>query len=87
MNRIAFTPEAWEDYEYWERQDKKTLKKIKKLIKELQRHPFEGEGQPEPLTGNLSGCWSRRIDHANRLVYQVHGDYVSITQMRTHYGQ
>ena len=87
MNKIGFSPAAWEDYEYWERQDKKTLKKIKRLIKELQRHPYEGEGKPELLKGNLSGSWSRRIDEGNRLVYQVVGDTVIIEQLRTHYGE
>ena len=87
MNKIGFSPVAWEDYEYWEKQDKKTLRKVKRLIKELQRHPFEGEGKPEPLKGNLSGSWSRRIDESNRLVYQINGDTVIIEQLRTHYGE
>ena len=87
MNKIGFSPAAWEDYEYWEKQDKKTLKKIKRLIKDLQRHPFDGEGKPEQLIGNLSGSWSRRIDDFNRMVYQVSGDTVIIEQLRTHYGK
>ena len=86
MNKIGFSPVAWEDYEYWEKQDKKTLKRIKRLIKELQRHPYEGGGKPEPLKGNLSGSWSRWIDECNR-VYQVIGDAVIIEQLRTHYGE
>ena len=87
MNKIGFSPAAWEDYEYWETQDKKTLKKIKILIKELQRHPFEGTGKPEQLSGNLSGSWSRRIDKYNRMVYQASGDTVIIEQLRTHYNE
>jgi toxin YoeB len=85
LNKIGFSPEAWEEYEYWEHQDKKTLNKIKKLIKEIQRHPFEGTGKPERLTGNLSGSWSRRIDEYNRMVYQVLEDTVIIEQLKTHY--
>lgn len=87
MYKIGFSPSAWEDYEYWERQDKKTLNRIKKLIKELQRHPLEGTGKPERLSGSLSGSWSRRIDEYNRMVYQVINDVVLIEQIRTHYGE
>ena len=87
MYKIGFSPAAWEDYEYWERQNKKTINKIKILIKELKRHPFEGTGKPERLTGVLAGSWSRRIDGYNRLVYQVVGDVVIIEQLRTHYGE
>lgn len=85
MNKISFTPEGWEDYEWWDNQDKKTIKKIKRLIKELQRHPFEGEGKPEPLVGDLTGLWSRRISKADRMVYRVEKDVVTIHQLRTHY--
>lgn len=84
--KIEFTPDAWEDYEYWEGQDKKTLKKIKKLIKELQRHPETGEGQPERLRENLSGLWSRRVNQQDRLLYEIHAERVTIIQLRTHYG-
>jgi len=87
MFKIGFSPAAWEDYEYWERQDKRTLSKIKKLIKELQRHPYEGTGKPERLSGNLAGSWSRRIDGHNRMVYQVSDDVVLIEQLKTHYGE
>ena len=87
MYKIAFSPAAWEDYEYWERQNKKTINKIRILIKELQRHPFEGAGKPERLTGILAGSWSRRIDGCNRLVYQVVDDVVFIEQLRIHYGE
>ena len=87
MMTIEFTPTAWEDYEYWETQDKKTLKKIKRLIKDLQRHPETGEGHPEQLKENYSGFWSRKINEQDRLVYRIHADRnsVTITQMRTHY--
>jgi len=68
---LTWTQAAWEDYLYWQSQDKKTLKKINKLIAAMQREPFEGIGAPEPLIGNLSGYWSRKIDQKNRLVYAV----------------
>ncbi len=69
--KLAWTDEAWEDYLYWQNQDKKTLKRINKLIKATKSMPFEGIDKPEPLKENLSGFWSRRIDDANRLVYAV----------------
>ena len=78
--------EAWEDYVYQQTQDKKTLKKINTLIKDIDRNGYEGIGKPEPLTGNLSGYWSRRIDEKNRLVYKIVGDTIHIAQCRTHYG-
>jgi toxin YoeB len=87
LYKIGFSPAAWDDYEYWERQDKKTVNRIKKLIKELQRHPFEGTGKPERLSGSLSDSWSRRIDGDNRIVYQIADDIVFIDQLRTHYGE
>jgi toxin YoeB len=68
---IRFTPAAWDDYTYWQGQDKKTLKRINLLIEAARRDPFVGIGKPEPLLGNLSGYWSRRIDEVNRLVYAV----------------
>ena len=85
MSQIQFTPSAWDDYVYWQSQDKKTLKRINMLIKTLVRTPFEGEGKPEELRGDLSGKWSRRIDDKNRLVYVVEDDTVTILQCRTHY--
>ena len=69
--QLCWTQDAWDDYLYWQKEDKKTLKRINTLIKEVMRSPFEGIGKPEPLRGNLSGLWSRRIDSANRLIYQV----------------
>ncbi|MGH8154933.1 MAG: Txe/YoeB family addiction module toxin [Rhodanobacteraceae bacterium] len=80
----AFTPSAWEDYDYWLSQDRKTLKRINKLIEGCLRTPFEGIGKPEPLTGELHGYWSRRIDEKNRLVYGVTATTVVILQCRDH---
>ncbi len=72
MSRLlTWTDEAWADYLYWQNQDKKTLKRINKIIEDIKRSPFEGIGKPEPLKMNLSGFWSRRIDDTNRLVYAV----------------
>lgn len=67
---ILWDDDAWDDYLYWQTQDKKTLKRINALIKEIERTPYEGIGKPEPLKGNLSGWWSRRIDEKNRIVYR-----------------
>ncbi len=85
-NRIlAWTNEAWDSYIYWQTQDKKTLKRINKLIKATQSNPFQGIGKPEPLKENLSGFWSRRIDDTNRLVYAVDDNYLTIISCRFHY--
>jgi len=83
--KLAWTEEAWKDYIYWQTQDKKTLKRINKLINDTMRKPFEGIGKPEPLRENLSGFWSRRIDDTNRLVYAVDDDFVTIISCRYHY--
>jgi toxin YoeB len=86
MNRkLAWTDETWKDYIYWQTQDRKTLKRINKLINGAMRHPFEGIGKPEPLRENLSGFWSRRIDDTNRLVYAVDDEYITIISCRYHY--
>jgi toxin YoeB len=82
---IMWTAEAWDDYVYWQRQDKKTLKRINQLVKDTQRTPFEGIGKPEPLKANLTGFWSRRIDEANRLVYEVTDAQINIVSCRYHY--
>ena len=79
--------DAWEDYVYWQTQDKKTLKRINSLIKDIDRNGYEGIGKPEPLTGNWSGYWSRRIDEKNRLVYKIVDGTIRIAQCRTHYGE
>jgi toxin YoeB len=83
--KISFTKYGWEDYEYWIETDKKVIKKIHKLIKEISRYPFEGTGKPEPLKGNLAGLWSRRIDREHRLVYEVLEGEVIFHQCRYHY--
>ena len=82
---LAWADYAWEDYLYWQTQDKKTLKRINLLIKDIMRHPFEGLGEPEPLRHNWQGFWSRRIDLEHRLVYQVRGDTLCGAQCRYHY--
>lgn len=83
--QLAWTDEAWSDYVYWQSQDKKTLKRINKLINDSKRSPFEGIGKPEPLKENLSGFWSRRIDETNRLVYAVSDSYLTVISCRYHY--
>jgi toxin YoeB len=80
-----FTAAAWEDYQYWQTQDRKTLKRINQLIREAQRTPFEGIGKAEPLKANLQGFWSRRIDDVNRLVYEATDDQLNIIACRYHY--
>ena len=83
---LAWTAEGWEDYLYWQGQDRKTLKRINMLIDNILRDdPFEGMGKPEPLKHALAGAWSRRIDEANRLVYLVTDEYVIVLQARYHY--
>ncbi len=83
--KLAWTEEAWKDYLYWQTQDKKTLKRINKLISDTMRQPFKGIGKPEPLRENLSGFWSRRIDDTNRLVYAVDDSFITIISCRYHY--
>lgn len=78
--------DAWDDYIYWQTQDKKTLKRINQLIKDIERNGNDGIGKPEPLKGDLSGFWSREIDKKNRLVYRVIGNELQIIQCKTHYG-
>jgi len=82
---LAWTDDAWADYVYWQGQDKKTLKRINKLINDTKRSPFEGIGKPEPLKENLSGFWSRRVDESNRLVYAVNDSHITIISCRYHY--
>lgn len=85
-SRIIWTLAAWEDYLYWQGQDRKTLKRINRLIEDTARTPFSGIGKPEPLKENLGGFWSRRIDETHRLVYAVEGDDLAIIACRYHYG-
>ncbi|MBW4532670.1 MAG: Txe/YoeB family addiction module toxin [Pleurocapsa minor HA4230-MV1] len=82
---LIWDSKAWQDYIYWQGQDKKTLKRINRLIRDTLATPFEGIGKPEPLKENLSGYWSRRIDETNRLVYRVGEDYIKIISCRYHY--
>jgi toxin YoeB len=82
---ITFTENAWEDYVYWQSLDKKTLKKINELIKDIQRNPFTGIGKPEALKYDLKGYWSRRIDLEHRLVYQIVENELQIFACRYHY--
>ena len=83
--RLTWTQSAWEDYQYWQTQDKKTLKRVNLLIQDTMRSPFDGIGKPEPLRENLSGFWSRRIDETNRLVYIVDGVDLVVIACRYHY--
>lgn len=85
LKTIEWTVTAWEQYIYWQTQDKKTLRKINGLIDAVVSNPFEGIGKPEPLKENLSGYWSRRIDEANRLVYAVENSRVTIIACRYDY--
>lgn len=82
---IIFTENAWQDYEYWQKIDKKLVKKINRLIKEIKRLPFDGIGKPEPLKYDLAGYWSRRIDQEHRLIYQVTDNELKIYACRYHY--
>ncbi|MGV8842874.1 MAG: Txe/YoeB family addiction module toxin [Pseudomonas sp.] len=82
---ILFTPEAWDDYLWFQQNDKAGLKRINLLIKDAQRSPFEGIGKPEPLKHNLSGFWSRRVSEEHRLVYMVDDGALQIVQCRYHY--
>ena len=84
MKKIWFD-EAWEDYLFWQTQDKKTLRRINLLLRDIERGGFEGLGKPEPLRGDLSGFWNRRIDDTNRLVYRIAGDILKILSCKGHY--
>lgn len=85
--KIAFTPVAISDMEYWKRTSQKTVEKIKRMLVEMQEHPYSGTGKPEALKYQFAGVWSRRINHKDRLVYQVNGDIVTVIvlSMRFHY--
>lgn len=85
MRKLLWDESGWEDYLYWQVNDKKILFRINDLIKDSQRNPFTGLGKPEPLKGNLAGCWSRRINEEHRLVYMVKEDSIYILQCRFHY--
>ena len=83
--KLIFSEQAWEDYLYWQKIDKKTVKRINALIEDAIRNPFEGIGKPEPLKHALSGYWSRRINNADRFVYKIQEDSMLIAQLRYHY--
>ncbi len=85
MNNIMFTEKAWNEYCYWQSQDKKTLKRINQLLNDIIRNEFEGIGKPEPLKNEFSGYWSRRIDEVNRLVYTIENNQIEIIQCKGHY--
>jgi len=83
--KIVFSDNAWDDYLYWQKGDKKTLKRINTIIKEIKRAPYEGIAKPEQLKHDLSGYWSRRINRIDRIVYSIVGDELRIAQLRNHY--
>jgi toxin YoeB len=83
--RLTFTPDGWDDYLFWQTQDKKTLKRINHVLREILREPFTGIGKPEPLRENLSGYWSRRIDDTHRLVYAIEEQAIIVVACRYHY--
>ncbi len=85
MGRISFSEEGWDDYLYWQTEDKRTLKRINQLLQDILRNGNDGIGKPEPLRGNLRGFWSRRIDEVNRLVYRLHGESIEVASCRCHY--
>ena len=82
---VCFTQEAWDDYHYWQQADAKLVRRINQLIKEVGPDSFHGIGKPEPLTNQLLGWWSRRIDSKHRLVYKAEGNSIFIAQCRYHY--
>lgn len=84
--KLIFATAAWDDYLYWQRQDRRIVERINTLIRDVQRSPYAGIGKPEPLKHALSGYWSRRITDEHRMVYRVEGDAVLIALLRYHYG-
>ena len=85
MDDIQFSDRGWEDFSYWMDADRKTMNRIMRLIADIRRNGYQGIGKPEPLSGNLSGYWSRRIDEQNRIVYRLEGTTVKIIQCGSHY--
>jgi len=83
--RLVFTTRSWGDYRYWQKNDKRMVRRINDLIKDIQREPFDGIGKPEPLKHQLQGLWSRRIDEEHRLVYEIAEDELRIIACRYHY--
>ena len=84
MNK-SWSDNAWEDYIYWQAQDRKTLKRINELLRDIERDPFEGKGKPEPLKYEWQGYWSRRINENDRLIYRINNDQIEIAACRSHY--
>ena len=85
MGKISFSESGWEDYLYWQTEDKKTLKRINQLLQDILRNGYDGIGKPEPLRENLNGYWSRRVDATNRLVYRISEDVIEVVSCRYHY--
>ncbi len=85
MGKISFSESGWDDYLYWQTEDKKTLKRINQLLQDILRNGYDGIGKPEPLRENLSGYWSRRVDTTNRLIYRISGEVVEVVSCRYHY--
>ena len=83
--KLVFADDAWDDHLYWQKQDKRMIEKINKLIGETQREPFTGIGKPEPLKHALAGFWSRRITEEHRMVYKIEGNVLQLAQLRYHY--
>ena len=83
--KLIFSENAWQDYLYWQKNDKKNLKRINELIRDIQRNRYQGIGKPEPLKHNLTGYWSRRITNEHRIVYKIEDDSILIAQLRYHY--
>ena len=87
MSSINFTPKAWEDYLFWQENDKRILKQINKLLKDIVRNGYSGIGHPEPLKGDKAGYYSRHIDDTNRLVYKINDDIIEVVSCRFHYSK
>ncbi|MDD4096886.1 MAG: Txe/YoeB family addiction module toxin [Oscillospiraceae bacterium] len=83
----VWSDEAWEEYLFWQKQDRKTLKRINLLLQDIDRNGYDGIGKPEPLKHELQGFWSRRIDEENRLVYRIYNEQIEIAQCGSHYGE
>jgi len=83
--RLIFSEHAWNDYLYWQKSDKKIVKRIHELIQDIRRNKYQGIGKPEPLRHNLAGWWSRRINSEHRIVYKIENDAVLFAQLRYHY--
>ena len=85
MGKLQFAEQAWDDYQYWILNDKKLAKKINDLLKDIDRNGYTGIGKPEPLKGDFSGYWSRRIDEKNRVIYRINEDIIEIVSLKGHY--